>query len=179
MHVDGSQTILVWHALASRRRHIRNMGPELEALVTIAAPHKSAMNQKKRRRAERARREGCRPPRLERLARLLSQAHRDTSPTCIPGCRWSYFSPRRQPDAVGLQLGLHRKQDPFTTLRSGYGFLSHSDKYDGLSGERNLRTSPNEKKIENSFPRLWTNSKHSLKIESDRRLPGLSPAWQT
>ena len=45
MRVDGNQTILVWHALASGRRHIRDMGPELEALVTIAAPHKYAMNQ--------------------------------------------------------------------------------------------------------------------------------------
>ena len=46
MRVDGNQTILVWHALASGRRHIRDMGPELEALVTIAAPRKSAMNRK-------------------------------------------------------------------------------------------------------------------------------------
>ena len=46
MLVDGSQTILVWHALASGRRHIPDMGPELEALVTIDAPHKSAMNLK-------------------------------------------------------------------------------------------------------------------------------------
>ena len=46
MRVDGSQTILVWHALASGRRHIRDVGPELEALVTIAASHNSAMNQK-------------------------------------------------------------------------------------------------------------------------------------
>ena len=45
MRVDGNQTILVWHALASGRRHVRDMGPELEALVTIAAPHKSAMSQ--------------------------------------------------------------------------------------------------------------------------------------
>ena len=42
--VDGNQTILVWHALASWRRHIRDLGPELEALVTFTAPHKSAMN---------------------------------------------------------------------------------------------------------------------------------------
>ena len=28
MRVDGNQTILVWHALASGRRHIRDMGPE-------------------------------------------------------------------------------------------------------------------------------------------------------
>ncbi len=44
MHLDGNQTILVWHALASKRPYIRNMGPELEALVTFVAPHKSAMN---------------------------------------------------------------------------------------------------------------------------------------
>ena len=44
MRVDSNQTILVWHALASGRRHIRDMGPELEALVTSTAPHKSAMN---------------------------------------------------------------------------------------------------------------------------------------
>ena len=44
MVTNGNQTILVWYALASGRRHIRDMGPELEALVTIAAPHKSAMN---------------------------------------------------------------------------------------------------------------------------------------
>ena len=43
--VDGNQTILVWNALASRRRHIRDTGPELEALVTFTAPYKSAMNQ--------------------------------------------------------------------------------------------------------------------------------------
>ncbi len=41
---DGNQTILVWHALASKQRHMRDKGPELEALVTFAAPHKSAMN---------------------------------------------------------------------------------------------------------------------------------------
>ncbi len=46
MRVDGNQTILVWHALASKLRHIRDMGPKLEALVTFAAPRKSAMNQK-------------------------------------------------------------------------------------------------------------------------------------
>ena len=44
MRVDGNQTILVWHALASGWRHIRDMGPELEALATIAAHRKSAMN---------------------------------------------------------------------------------------------------------------------------------------
>ena len=44
MRVDGNQTILVWHALVSRQRHIRDLGPELEALVTFAAPRKSAMN---------------------------------------------------------------------------------------------------------------------------------------
>ncbi len=44
-HLDGNQTILVWHALASKRPHIHDMRPELEALVTITAPHKSAMNQ--------------------------------------------------------------------------------------------------------------------------------------
>ncbi len=44
--VDGNQTILVWRALASKRRHIRDMGPELEALVTFAALHKSAMNRR-------------------------------------------------------------------------------------------------------------------------------------
>ncbi len=44
--IYGNQTILVWHASASKRRHIRDMGPELEALVTFIAPHKSAMNQK-------------------------------------------------------------------------------------------------------------------------------------
>ncbi len=43
-HVDGNQTILVWHVSASKRRHIRDMGPELEALVTFSAAHKSAMN---------------------------------------------------------------------------------------------------------------------------------------
>ena len=42
---DGNQTILVWHALASRLRRIRNMGPELEAPVAFTAPHKHAMNQ--------------------------------------------------------------------------------------------------------------------------------------
>ncbi len=42
--VDGNQTILVWNALASERRHLRDVGPELEALVTFTAPHKSAMN---------------------------------------------------------------------------------------------------------------------------------------
>ena len=46
MRVDGNQTILVWHALSSGRRHIRDLGPELEALVTLAAPRKSAMNLK-------------------------------------------------------------------------------------------------------------------------------------
>ena len=45
--VDGNQTILVWHALSSLRRHIRDLGPELEALVTFTAPHKSAMNREK------------------------------------------------------------------------------------------------------------------------------------
>ena len=44
-NVDGNQTILVWHAFVSKRRHIRDMGPELEALVTFFGPHKSAMNQ--------------------------------------------------------------------------------------------------------------------------------------
>ena len=44
-HVDGNQTILVWHALVSKLRNIRDKGPELEALVTFSAPHKSAMNQ--------------------------------------------------------------------------------------------------------------------------------------
>ena len=48
MRVDGNQTILVWHALASGRRHIRDMGPELEALVTITVRHKSAMDPKKK-----------------------------------------------------------------------------------------------------------------------------------
>ena len=42
--LQGNQTILVWHALVSKRRHIRDMGPELEALVAFSAPHKSAMN---------------------------------------------------------------------------------------------------------------------------------------
>ncbi len=42
--VDGNQTILVWLDSTSKRRHIRDMGPELEALVTFAASHKSAMN---------------------------------------------------------------------------------------------------------------------------------------
>ena len=42
--VEGNQTILVWHASASNGRHIRDMKPELEALVTLTAPHKSAMN---------------------------------------------------------------------------------------------------------------------------------------
>ncbi len=41
--VYGNQTILVWHASASKRRHIPDMEPELEALVTFIAPHKSAM----------------------------------------------------------------------------------------------------------------------------------------
>ncbi len=45
--VDCDQTILVWHVLAFKRRHIRDMGPELEALVTFTAPRKSAMNQKR------------------------------------------------------------------------------------------------------------------------------------
>ena len=40
----GNQTILVWHALASKRRHIRDLGPELEALVTYTVSHESAMN---------------------------------------------------------------------------------------------------------------------------------------
>ena len=31
--------------LVSKRRHIRDMGSELEALVTLFRPHKSAMNQ--------------------------------------------------------------------------------------------------------------------------------------
>ena len=44
--VDGNQTILVWPALASKRRHIRDTGPELEALVTFTTPRKSAMNLK-------------------------------------------------------------------------------------------------------------------------------------
>ncbi len=43
-HVDGNQTILVWHALVSKRRHIRDMGPEQEALVAFSALHKSALN---------------------------------------------------------------------------------------------------------------------------------------
>ena len=42
--VEGNQTILVWHASASNGRHIRDMRPELEALVTLTAPHKSGMN---------------------------------------------------------------------------------------------------------------------------------------
>ena len=42
--IEGNQTILVWHALAYDRRHIRDMGPELEALVTFADSHKSTMN---------------------------------------------------------------------------------------------------------------------------------------
>ena len=42
--VDGNQTILVWHALASEQRPLLYVGPELEALVTFTAPHKSAMN---------------------------------------------------------------------------------------------------------------------------------------
>ena len=45
-HVDGNQTILVWATLASKRRHIRDTGPELEALVTFATPRKSAMDLK-------------------------------------------------------------------------------------------------------------------------------------
>ncbi len=44
MGVDGNQTILVWSDLPSKRWHIRDMGPELEALVTFTTPHKSAMN---------------------------------------------------------------------------------------------------------------------------------------
>ena len=44
--VEGNQTILVWHVSDSKRLHIRDMGPELEALVTFSDPHKSAMNQK-------------------------------------------------------------------------------------------------------------------------------------
>ncbi len=43
--VYGNQPILVWHASTSKRRHICDMGPELEALVTFIAPHKSAINQ--------------------------------------------------------------------------------------------------------------------------------------
>ena len=50
--VEGNQTILVWHALATKWRHARNMGPELEALVTFTVPHKSAMNQNDRRALE-------------------------------------------------------------------------------------------------------------------------------
>ena len=30
--------------MASKRRYTRDLGPELEALVTFTAPHKSAMN---------------------------------------------------------------------------------------------------------------------------------------
>ncbi len=44
MRADGNQTILVWPSLASKRWHIRDMGPELEALVTFTTSHKSAMN---------------------------------------------------------------------------------------------------------------------------------------
>ncbi len=36
--VEGNQTILVWIALASKRRHILATRPELEALVAFAAP---------------------------------------------------------------------------------------------------------------------------------------------
>ena len=43
-HVDANLTILVWHALVSKGRHIRDMEPELEALATFSGPHKSAMN---------------------------------------------------------------------------------------------------------------------------------------
>ena len=43
--VDGNQTILVWRTLASKRHHTRDIGPELEALVTFTAPHNSGMNQ--------------------------------------------------------------------------------------------------------------------------------------
>ena len=42
--VEGNQTILVWHVSDSKRLHFRDMGPELEALVTFSVPHKSAMS---------------------------------------------------------------------------------------------------------------------------------------
>ncbi len=43
---DGNQTILVWHALAPEQWHIRNTGPELEALASCSAPRKTEMNPK-------------------------------------------------------------------------------------------------------------------------------------
>ena len=42
--VDGNQTILLWHGSPSKQRHICNMRPGLEALVTFAAAHKSPTN---------------------------------------------------------------------------------------------------------------------------------------
>ncbi len=42
--VEGNQTILVWHALVSKRWHISDVRTELEALATFTALRKSAMN---------------------------------------------------------------------------------------------------------------------------------------
>ena len=44
---DGNQSIPVWLDLLTMLRHTRDMGPELEALVTFTAPRKSTVNLKK------------------------------------------------------------------------------------------------------------------------------------